>query len=286
MSKRLKIAIQKSGRMHDGSLSLLRECGIRVVNGRDQLRVQASNFPVDILYLRNSDIPQYLEDGVADIAIVGENLLAEQQRDLRIIEQLGFSKCRLSIAVPKDVPYTDINDLNGKKIATSYPTSLRTFLHQHQIQADIHVISGSVEIAPSIGLADAVCDIVSSGNTLFKNGLEEKETILRSQACLVSRNLEEEGLQLILDKLLFRLHSVIAAKDYRYLLMNVPNEKLSEVIAVLPGMKSPTVVPLAEAGWSSVHTVIGETDFWEITYELKAKGAEGILIVPIEKMIL
>ncbi|MEM1319534.1 MAG: ATP phosphoribosyltransferase [Bacteroidota bacterium] len=286
MKKRLKIAIQKSGRMHDGSLDLLRKCGVRVENGRDQLRVQASNFPVDILYLRNSDIPQYLIDGVADVGIVGENLLVEKQKELRTLEKLGFSKCRLSIATPKEMPYQSIQDLQGKKIATSYPNSLQAFLQQQQIQADIHVISGSVEIAPSIGLADAVCDLVSSGSTLFKNGLEEKEVLFKSQACLVSRAIEDADLEAILEQLLFRLRSVITAKNYRYLLMNVPNEQLDKVIGVLPGMKSPTVVKLAEAGWSSVHTVIGEDDFWEITYELKANGAEGILIIPIEKMIL
>lgn len=286
MKKKLKIAIQKSGRLHDGSIELLRECGIRVDNGKGQLKAAASNFPIELFYLRNSDIPQYLEDGVADIAIIGENLLIEKQKEVEKILGLGFSKCRLSIATPKNVEYNNLQDLNGKRIATSYPVSLQQYLDQHQVKADLHVISGSVEIAPNIGLADAVCDLVSSGSTLFKNGLEEREVILRSEACLTSRKNLEPALQEIFDQLLFRIKSVLTAKNNRYLLMNAPNDQIEEIIKILPGMKSPTVMPLANEGWSSIHTVIAENRFWEIIDLLKSKGAEGILIIPIEKMIL
>lgn len=284
--KRLKIAVQKSGRLQEGSLKMLRECGIRIDNGRDQLRAQASNFPVDILYLRNSDIPQYVEDGVADLGVIGENLLVEKQNNLDKILPLGFSKCRLSIAVPKNTNYSDPQYLQGKRIATSYPVSLQQYLTAQNIKADIHVISGSVEIAPNIGLADAICDLVSSGSTLFKNGLEEKEIILKSQAWMVARPQLDPALQHILDKIVFRLKSVLASKNNKYLLMNAPDDALPEIIKVLPGMKSPTVMPLAQAGWSSVHTVINEDKFWDIIDQLKTAGAEGILVIPIEKMIL
>lgn len=284
--KRLKIAVQKSGRLQEGSLKMLRECGIRIDNGRDQLRAQATNFPVDILYLRNSDIPQYVEDGVADLGIIGENLLVEKQNQLDKILPLGFSKCRLSIAVPKNTDYSGPEFLQGKRIATSYPVSLQKYLSEKNIQADIHVISGSVEIAPNIGLADAICDLVSSGSTLFKNGLEEKEIILKSQAWIVARPQLDAELQSIFDKIIFRLKSVLASKNNKYLLMNAPDESLPEIIKVLPGMKSPTVMPLAEKGWSSVHTVINEDKFWDIIDQLKTAGAQGILVIPIEKMIL
>jgi ATP phosphoribosyltransferase len=283
---RLKIAIQKSGRLHDQSLQLLRDCGIVVENGNDQLKVSAQNFPLEILYLRNSDIPQYLEDGVADIAIVGENLLVEKRKRIDVLTRLGFSKCRVSLAVPKSVEVPSLNYFNGKKIATSYPNTLRDFLHDKGINAEIHLISGSVEIAPNIGLADAICDIVSSGSTLFKNGLKEVETILTSEAVLASsKNLSKEQRQ-ILDKLIFRIEAVLRAKNTKYILMNVPNNKIEAVSSILPVLKSPTILPLAIEGWSSLHSVIDETQFWNVIDSLKEAGAEGILIAPIEKMIL
>ena len=282
----LKIAIQKSGRLHDQSLQLLKDCGINVENGNDQLKVKAQNFPLEILYLRNSDIPQYLEDGVSDIAIVGENLLIEKQKHIEIIEKLGFSKCRVSIAIPKEVSAYNLQFLNGKKIATSYPNTLQNYLDRKGLSAEIHLISGSVEIAPNIGLADAICDIVSSGSTLFKNGLREVETILKSEAVLAkSQNLSSTK-KAILNKLVFRIKAVLEAKNKKYILMNVPNKKIEAVSQILPVMKSPTILPLAIEGWSSLHSVIDETQFWEVIDELKNAGAEGILIAPIEKIIL
>ncbi len=286
MSAILKIAVQKSGRLLDGSLKLLRECGIRFDKGKDQLKVQASNFPVELYYLRNSDIPQYVHDGVADIAILGENTVIEKEKPLQKILPLGFSKCRLSIAVPKNTAYQGPASLQGKKIATSYPNSLRAWLKENHIQADIHEISGSVEIAPNIGLAEAICDLVSTGSTLFKNGLEEKEILLKSQACLFANQQLSAEVQPIFDKLLFRLKSVLKAQNNKYLLMNAPNNQIEKIIQILPGMKSPTVMPLATSDWSSIHTVIQEDRFWEIIDELKVNGAQGILVVPIEKMIL
>lgn len=283
---RLKIAVQKSGRLLEDSLKLLKECGISIDNGKDQLKAQARNFPVDILYLRNSDIPQYVQDGVADIGIIGQNTVEEKQKAIQEILPLGFSTCRLSIALPKDAKFSDPQDLNGKRIATSYPNSLRKYLEKHQITAEIHEISGSVEIAPNIGLADAICDLVSSGSTLFKNGLEEKDIILKSEAAIVAGETLSPDLQAILDKLLFRIKSVLAARNNKYLLMNAPNDSVATIIQVLPGMKSPTVMPLAAEGWSSIHTVIAEDRFWEIIDQLKEVGAQGILVVPIEKMIL
>jgi len=285
MSK-LKIAIQKSGRLYEESLQLLKDCGIFVNNGKDQLKVSVDNFPMEIMYLRNSDIPQYLEDGVVDIAIVGENLLSEKQKNIEIIQSLGFSKCRVSIAVPKEVETDDINYFQGKKIATSYPNTLKSFLQKNNISADIHVISGSVEIAPNIGLADGICDIVSSGSTLFKNGLRETVTILKSEAVLAKTFQLNNDKQKILEKFLFRIQSVLRAKNSKYILMNVPNEKISEVSNVLPVLKSPTVIPLAEKGWSSIHSVIDEERFWEVIDELKQKGAQDILIIPIDKMVI
>lgn len=285
MSK-LKIAIQKSGRLYEESLQLLKDCGIFVNNGKDQLKVSVDNFPMEIMYLRNSDIPQYLEDGVVDIAIVGENLLAEKQKNIEIIQSLGFSKCRVSIAVPKEVETDDINYFQGKKIATSYPNTLKNFLQKNDISAEIHVISGSVEIAPNIGLADGICDIVSSGSTLFKNGLRETVTILKSEAVLAKTFQLNNDKQKILEKFLFRIQSVLRAKNSKYILMNVPNEKISEVSNVLPVLKSPTVIPLAEEGWSSIHSVIDEERFWEVIDELKEKGAQDILIIPIDKMVI
>lgn len=286
MSAKLKIAVQKSGRLLDGSLKLLRECGIRFDKGKDQLKVQANNFPLELYYLRNSDIPQYVHDGVADIAIIGENTVIEKEKPLKKIMPLGFSKCRLSIALPKNTPYNGPSALHGKKIATSYPNSLKAWLRENNVQADIHEISGSVEIAPNIGLADAICDLVSTGSTLFKNGLEEKDILLKSQACLFTNPQLSEEVQSIFDKLVFRLQSVLKAQNNKYLLMNAPNDQVEKIIQILPGMKSPTVMPLAASGWSSIHTVIQEDRFWEIIDELKESGAQGILVIPIEKMIL
>lgn len=283
---RLKIAVQKSGRLLDDSLKLLKECGVRVDNGKDQLKAQAHNFPIDVLYLRNSDIPQYVQDGVADIGIFGENTFIEKGKDLKKVLALGFSKCRLSIAVPKNTDYSGPEYLTGKRIATSYPNSLRLFLKKNNLNADIHEISGSVEIAPNIGLADAICDLVSTGSTLFKNGLEEKDIILKSEACIFASRKMTAETQAIFEKLLFRIKSVLAARNNKYLLMNAPEESIEKIIEILPGMKSPTVMPLATPGWSSIHTVISEDRFWEIIDQLKTNGAQGILVVPIEKMIV
>ena len=283
---RLKLAVQKSGRLLDGSLELLKECGIRVDNGKGRLKASANNFPIDILYLRNSDIPQYVQDGVADIGIIGQNTVVEKQKQIEEVLTLGFSKCRLSIAVPKNVPYTDSDWLNGKRIATSYPNSLRQYLDKQGIKAEIHEISGSVEIALNIGLADGICDLVSSGSTLFKNGLEEKEIILKSEACIVKSTALNNAMQELLEQLVFRIQSVLAARHNKYILMNAPADQTEAIIELLPGMKSPTVMPLAEGGWNSIHTVIEEAKFWEIIDQLKAAGAQGILVVPIEKMIL
>ena len=285
MSK-LKIAIQKSGRLNEDSLKLLKSCGIKVDNGKDQLKVDVPNFPMEILYLRNSDIPQYLEDGVADIAIVGENLLIEKQRKVEVIQKLGFSKCRVSLAVPKEVENVGLSYFEGKKIATSYPNTVKNFLNEKGIKSEIHTISGSVEIAPNIGLADGICDIVSSGSTLFKNGLKETEVILKSEAVLAASSDLNEEKQAILDKLLFRIKAVLKAKNTKYILLNVPNEKIDEVSRILPVLKSPTILPLAEEGWSSLHSVIDEEKFWEVIDELKDAGAEGILVVPIDKIVL
>jgi len=285
MSK-LKIAIQKSGRLHEDSLKLLKDCGIDVNNGRDQLKVAVDNFPMEILYLRNSDIPQYLEDGTADIAIVGENLLVEKQKKVATVQKLGFSRCRVSLAVPKDVEDESPEYFNGKRIATSYPVTLKNFLDQNNIKAEIHTISGSVEIAPNIGLADGICDIVSSGSTLFKNGLKETHVILKSEAVLVKSLQLTREQEDILKKLVFRIQSVLRAKKSKYILMNVPNEKIDAVSSILPVLKSPTVLPLKEEGWSSLHSVIDEDKFWEVIDQLKAAGAEGILIVQIDKMVV
>jgi len=285
--ERLKIAIQKSGRLNDDSLKILKECGISISNGLDQLRSTVSNFPMEILYLRNSDIPQYLLDGVVDIAIIGENLLIEKDRGaIDIIERLSFSKCRVCLAVPKTFNYNSIKDLQGKRIATSYPNTLNMFLQEKGVEAELHEISGSVEIAPNIGLADAICDIVSSGSTLFKNNLKEVEVISRSEAVLAVSPLINAEKKEILNKLQFRIQSVLKARNFKYALMNVPNEKIEKVIEILPGMRSPTVLPLAEEGWSSIHTVIDKNKFWEVIDELQELGAEGILVVPIEKMVL
>lgn len=284
--KKLKIAVQKSGRLNEDSLKILKECGISIDNGREQLKASAGNFPLEIMYLRNGDIPQYLRDNVVDVAIIGENLLVEKGKDLPILEKLGFSKCKVSVAVPKNTDYQGINDLNGKRIATSYPNTVNDFLKKNELKADLHTISGSVEIAPNIGLADAIVDIVSSGSTLFKNNLKEVEVILRSEAVLVaSPNIDPE-IKKVIDKLLFRLQSVLKGRKSKYVLLNAPNTQVEKIISILPGMRSPTVLPLAEKGWSSIHSVINEETFWEVIDELKAHGAEGILICPIEKMVL
>lgn len=282
----LKIAIQKSGRLHDESLKILKDCGISINNGRDQLKVEASNFPLEIFYLRNGDIPQYLRDGIADLAIVGENLLHEKGEDLQIQKRLGFSKCKVSLAVPKQSDIQGVKDLDGKQIATSYPHTLQKYLDKHQVNANIHIINGSVEIAPNIGLADAICDIVSSGSTLFKNNLKESDVILKSEAVLASSPRLNSEKQSLLDKLLFRIDAVLRAEHSKYVLLNAPNDRVEEIIKILPGMKSPTVMPLAETNWSSIHTVIQQEKFWDIIDELKAAGAESILVSPIEKMIL
>ena len=283
---KLRIAIQKSGRLNEDSVKLLKDCGIVIDNGKEQLKASAANFPLDVLYLRNDDIPQYLEDGVADIAIVGENLLEEKQKEVTVALKLGFSKCRLSLAVPKDTVVDGLSFFRGKRIATSYPVTLQSFLASENIEADIHEISGSVEIAPNIGLADAICDLVSSGSTLFKNGLEETHVILRSEAVMaVGPRISAEA-DALLQKLLFRMRSVLWARRSKYILMNVPNDKIAIISKILPVLKSPTVMPLAEEGWSSLHSVIDEDKFWEVIDELKANGAEGILVVPIEKMVV
>ena len=283
---KLKIAVQKSGRLNEDSIKLLKSCGIQIENGEDQLKVVASNFPVELLYLRNSDIPQYLEDGVVDIAIVGENLLIEKEKKIDIIEKLGFSKCKVSLAIPKNVADESLQYFEGKKIATSYPNTVQSFLNKNKINAEIHVISGSVEIAPNIGLADGICDIVSSGSTLFKNGLKETHVILRSEAVLAkSKNLAVEKEE-ILSRLLFRIQAVLRAKNTKYILMNVQNENIEKVSAILPVLKSPTILPLAEEGWSSLHSVIKENEFWEVIDALKNAGAEGIIVTPIDKMVI
>jgi len=285
--ERLKIAIQKSGRLNEDSLKILKECGISVSNGLDQLKATVRNFPMEIFYLRNSDIPQYLLDGVVDIAIIGENLLVEKDPGkIQVVEKLNFSKCRVSLAVPKSVEYNSIEDLRGKRIATSYPNTLNKYLSSQNVEAELHQISGSVEIAPNIGLADAICDIVSSGSTLFKNNLKEVEVIATSEAVLAVSPLLDVDKRELLDTLRFRLQSVLKARDFRYILMNVPNDKIEKVIELLPGMRSPTVLPLAEKGWSSIHTVIDKNKFWNVIDELKRQGAEGLLVVPIEKMVL
>lgn len=282
----LNIAIQKSGRLHNETIALLKSAGLKVDNSKDQLKAPARGMDATFYFLRNSDIPKYLEDGVADIAIIGENTLHEKNVKVQLLDKLGFSKCRLSIAVPKGSEYSSIRDLTGKKIATSYPHTLQQYLAEQKVEAEIHVISGSVEIAPNIGLADAICDLVSSGSTLFKNGLDEKDIILQSEAVIaVNDNLSSEK-QELLDQLLFRIRSVMKGRNHRYVLMNVPNDKIKEVSDMLPVLKSPTVLPLVEEGWSSLHSVIAESDFWKVINRLKALGAEGILIIPIEKMVV
>lgn len=282
----LRIAIQKSGRLNEDSMKLLKECGIDIANGVNKLKAEASNFPLEVYFLRDDDIPQYVEDAVADIGFVGENVVYEKNKKVEVAEHLGFGKCRLSIAVSRNEDYYDVSYLNGKRIATTYPVIVKRFMEEKGVDAEIHEISGSVEIAPGIGLAHAICDLVSSGSTLFMNGLKEVETILRSQAVLIKGTHLDKEKQRLLDKLLFRIKAVKKAKNNKYVLLNAPNDKLEEIIGLLPGMKSPSVLPLAQTGWSSVHSVLNENDFWEIIEKLKEAGAQGILVVPIEKMIV
>jgi ATP phosphoribosyltransferase len=281
----IRLAIQKSGRLSDDSLKLIRECGISFISTSSKLKTEATNFPLEILFLRDDDIPGYVADGVADIGIVGQNVLVEEGLQHLSVKNLGFSKCRLSLAVSKGDEYTDVTTLQGKSIATSYPNLLQEFLTSKGVQADIHTISGSVEIAPSIGLADAVCDIVSSGSTLISNGLREVETVFKSEAVLIAnQNLSQEKNRL-LQQLLFRMEAVQKAQKSKYVVLNAPNSAIPQIKPLLPGIKSPTIIPLAEEGWSSLHSVVNEDDFWDIIQKLKEAGAEGILVVPIEKMI-
>jgi len=286
MKMKLKIAIQKSGRLNEDSIKILKEAGIEFNNGLNKLKAEAVNFPLEVFFLRDDDIPQYVEDGVADIGIVGENVVIEKNKEVKIVDRLGFGKCRLSIAIPKSQKYKGVQDLEGKRIATSYSMVLSKYLKKNKINAEIHEISGSVEIAPSIGLADAICDLVSSGSTLFTNGLKEAEVILKSEAVLIANNDLSTEQKQILDRLIFRLNAVKKAKNNKYILLNAPNKNLDAICKILPGMKSPTILPLADKGWSSVHSVVNENEFWDIIEKLKEKGAEGILVVPIEKMIL
>ncbi len=283
---KIRIAIQKSGRLNEDSLRILKDCGISIDNGKDQLKASSRNFPLEVFYLRNGDIPQYLRDGVVDIAIIGENVLIEKGEDIIVAEKLGFTKCKVSLAVPKSTKYNSIQDLEGKRIATSYPNTVTQYLKSKGVKAELHSISGSVEIAPNIGLADAICDIVSSGSTLFKNNLKEVEVMLTSEAVLAISPGITEARKQILKKIQFRIQAVLKGRQSKYVLLNAPNDKLNDIIELLPGMRSPTILPLAEEGWSSVHTVINKDKFWEVIDELKRAGAEGILVCPIEKMVL
>ena len=283
--QKLKIAIQKQGRLSEGSAALLKKCGIGFSNGFGKLKSEAEDFPLEIYFLRDDDIPNYVADGVADAGIVGENILAESPRPVEVIERLGFGKCRLSLAIPKGFDYTSVEDIRDKRIATSYPRTLQKFFDSKQVTVEIHEISGSVEIAPSIGLADAVFDLVGSGSTLFSNGLREVETVMQSEAVLIARAELASNLQTILEQLLFRIRSVNAARQNKYILLNAPAEKAEDIARILPGIKSPTLMPLAEPGWVSIHSVIAESDFWEVVDNLKRAGAEGILVLSIDQMI-
>ncbi|WP_114750978.1 ATP phosphoribosyltransferase [Pleomorphovibrio marinus] len=286
MKEIIRIAVQKSGRLSEDSLSLIKECGIKFYNGTGKLKSTAFNFPIEFLFLRDDDIPGYVADGVADLGIVGENELVEKDKQVETIKKLGFSKCRLSLAIPKGEEYPGISYFEGKNIATSYPNILNTYLKSRKVNASIHEISGSVEIAPSIGLAEGICDIVSSGSTLMMNGLKEVEEIFRSEAVLIGNPGMEEVKKSIVEKLLFRMNAVQQGKGNKYILLNAPNDSLEKIISLIPGMRSPTVLPLAEKGWSSVHSVLSEEQFWENIEELRQAGAEGILVIPIEKMVL
>ncbi len=282
----IRIAIQKSGRLSEGSIRLIRECGIKFSNGSGKLKTSADNFPAEFLFLRDDDIPGYVEDGVADLGIVGANVAEEKRKDVKTVKNLGFSKCRLSLAIPRDMPYNGVQHFEGKNIATSYPNLLESFLTKHGVKSHIHEISGSVEIAPSIGLADAVCDLVSSGSTLLSNGLKEVEKIYQSEAVLISRHDLADEKQQLLGKLLFRINAVQEGKNNKYILLNAPVEATEHIISLIPGMKSPTVMPLAREGWNSIHSVINEDEFWDVIESLREAGAQGILVVPIEKMIV
>jgi len=282
----LTIGLQKSGRLSEKSIELLKESGISLANGSRKLLSSSRNFPLEAVFLRDDDIPQYVFDRVTDVGIVGENVVKEKGHELQIVERLGFARCRMSIALPKNIEYTGSGQLNGTRIATSYPNILRTFLTENEIDAEIHVISGSVEIAPGIGLADSIFDIVSTGSTLVSNGLKEVEKVMQSEAVIVARPGLNPGKQEILDRLLFRINSVRKSRDNKYILLNAPNNRLKEIVNVIPGMKSPTIMPLAEEGWSSVHSVLNENEFWEIIDRLRDLGAQGILVIPIEKMII
>ena len=284
--KKLKIAIQKSGRLNKDSLDLLSKCGIKIDNYKDQLKASSRNYPVEVYFLRNSDIPKYINDGVVDLAIIGENLLIEKDYEINVFEKLGFSKCKVSIAVPNKFNFNSIKDLNNVKIATSYPNTLKKFLNDENITANIHVINGSVEIAPNIGLSDAICDIVSSGSTLYKNNLKEVFVIHESQAVLAGNKKVLESNKLLLEKFLFRIRAVLKAKESKYILLNAPNDKIKAISEILPVLKSPTVLPLNKEGWSSLHSVINENTFWEVIDKIKDAGAEDILVCPIEKMVL
>tara|TARA_Y100001972_G_C7661537_1_gene333748 strand:+ start:1280 stop:2137 length:858 start_codon:yes stop_codon:yes gene_type:complete len=281
----LKVAIQKSGRLSEDSLKLFKECGIKVNNGARKLKASASNFPIEFLFLRDDDIPGYVEDGIADIGIVGQNVQEEAQKNALVLKKLGFSKCRLSLAIPRSVEYSGVQYFEGKSIATSYPYILKSYLDEKKVSAEIHEISGSVEIAPGIGLAEGICDIVSSGSTLLSNGLVEVEEVMRSEAVLIGSDKLDNEKKKLLDQLVFRMDAVLVGKNNKYVLLNAPDESLDKIIDLLPGMRSPTVLPLAEKGWHSIHSVINEDDFWGSIEKLRAAGAEGILVVPIEKMI-
>lgn len=286
MEQIIRIAVQKSGRLSEDSLSLIKECGIKFYNGTGKLKSTSTNFPIEFLFLRDDDIPGYVSDGVADLGIVGENELVEKDKEVLTLKKLGFSKCRLSLAIPKGEEYSGIEYFQGKNIATSYPKILSDYLNLKKIEASIHEISGSVEIAPSIGLAEGICDIVSSGSTLMMNGLKEVEEIFKSEAVLIANSHLADWKKVIVDKLLFRMNAVQKGKSNKYVLLNAPNESLDKIISLIPGMRSPTILPLAQPGWSSVHSVLSEDQFWENIEELRAAGAEGILVVPIEKMVI
>jgi len=286
MENPIRLAIQKSGRLKESSLSLLRECGLVFSNGGDQLKTPVENLPIELLFLRDDDIPQYIEDRVADIGIVGENVFVEKRKKANLVRRLDFARCRLSIAIPRSENYTGLSWLNGKNIATSYPVITEAFLSLHGINAGLHEISGSAEIAPSIGLADCISDLVSSGSTLLSNGLKEVEVVMRSEAVMIVNTDLSRSTTAILEKLLFRIEAVQKAKDNKYILLNCPDDAIERITGVIPGMNSPTVLPLKRKGWSSMHSVVNENDFWEKIDKLKSLGAEGILVVPIEKMIL
>ena len=286
MNQKLTLAIQKSGRLSEGTIELLKLCGIKVSNGNNHLKALAEGFPLEILLLRDDDIPQYVADGVADIGILGLNEVLEKKQPVEVVKKLGFSKCKLSVAIPRSEEYTGKNYLQGKRIATSYPNILADFLKTNSINAEIHTISGSVEITPGIGMADAIFEIVSSGGTLLSNNLKEVDVIMQSEAVLISNNSLNETKRELINKLVFRIESVNKARRNKYILLNAPKNKLDEIISLIPGMKSPTILPLAMEGWCSLHSVVNEDDFWEVIGKLKQAGAEGILVIPIEKMVV